>query len=144
MAEHSFHLPPSQIFCETNINSQVYSFDIILIQKQCDCQHCILYLGYVLGLQYMPEKTSTCTTDSSLLTSLPPPTAEIIIDKIPHTGRVLIETHHPFRKKTIAVHGRGPDFCWNSPKIQRKQYPLFVAGVIDEEDTLKYSNWLKL
>ena len=31
----------------------------------------------------------------------------------------------------------------NRPKIQRKQYPLFVAGVIDEEDTLKYSNWLK-
>ena len=29
------------------------------------------------------------------------------------------------------------------PKIQRKQYPLFVAGVIDEEDTLKYSSWLK-
>ena len=91
MAEHSFHLPPSRIFCEqggkyeTNNNSQVHSFDVILIQKQCDCQHCILYLGYVLGLQYMPEKTPTCTTDSSLLTSLPPPTAEIVIDKIPHT-----------------------------------------------------------
>ena len=31
----------------------------------------------------------------------------------------------------------------NRPKIQREQYSLFVAGVIDEEDTLKYSNWLK-
>ena len=31
----------------------------------------------------------------------------------------------------------------NRPQIQQKQYPLFVAGVIDEEDTLKYSNWLK-
>ena len=28
-------------------------------------------------------------------------------------------------------------------KIQRKQYPLFVAGFIDEEDTLKYSELLK-
>ena len=31
----------------------------------------------------------------------------------------------------------------NRPKIQRKQYPLFVVGVIDEEDTLKYSNQTK-
>ena len=31
----------------------------------------------------------------------------------------------------------------NRPKIQQKQYPLFVAEVIDEEDALKYSNWLK-
>ena len=83
---------------ETNINSQVYSFDIILIQKQCDCQHCILYLGYVLSLQYMPEKTPTCTTDSSLLTSLP--TAEIVIDKIPHTPEESQLKHNtPFGKK---------------------------------------------
>ena len=27
----------------------------------------------------------------------------------------------------------------NRPKIQPAQYPLFVAGVIDEYDTLKYS-----
>ena len=31
----------------------------------------------------------------------------------------------------------------NRPKIHGEQYPLFVAGVIDEDDTLKYSNWLK-
>ena len=30
----------------------------------------------------------------------------------------------------------------NRPKIQRKQYPLLVVGVIDEEGT-PYSNWLK-
>ena len=31
--------------------------------------------------------------------------------------KVSIETHHTLRKKTIAVHGRSSDFCWNSPKI---------------------------
>ena len=31
----------------------------------------------------------------------------------------------------------------NRPKLQRKQYLLFVAGFIDEEDKLKFSNWLK-
>ena len=153
MAEHSFHLPSITDFLwtggkyETNINFQVYSFDIILIQKQCDCQHCILYLGYVLGLQYMPEKTSTCTTDSSLLTSLPPPTAEIVIDKIPHTPEESqLKPTTPFEKKRSPSMGGArifPGTTLNRPKIQRKQYPLFVAGVIVEEDTLKKSNWLK-
>ena len=35
-------------------------------------------------------------------------------------------------------------FFANRPKIQRKQYSDFVAGVIDEEDTLKYSRVLVL
>ena len=137
MAEHSFYLPPSRIFCEqggeyeTNINSQVYSFDIILIQKQCDFQHCILYLGYVLGLQYMPEKTPTCTTDSSLLTSLPPPTAEIVIDKILHTPeKSQLKPTTPFGKKRSPSIGGARFFAGtalNRPKIQRKQYPLFCG-----------------
>ena len=129
---------------ETNINSQVYSFDI-LIQKQCDCEHCILYLGYVLGLQYMPEKTPTCTTDSSLLTSLPPLTDEIVIGKIPHTvEESQLKPTTPFGKKRSPSMGGARIFAGtalNRPKIQQKQYPM--AGVIDEEDTLKYSNWLK-
>ena len=56
-----------------------------------------------------------------------------------------METHHPFRKKTIASMGGARIFAGtalNRPKIQRKQYTLFVAGVIDEDNTLKYSNWL--
>ena len=92
----------------------------------------------------MPEKTPTCTTDSSLLTSLPPPTAaEIVIDKIPHKPEESqLKPTYPFGMSM----GGARIFAGttlNRPKIQREQYPLFVAGVIDEEDTLKYSNWLK-
>ena len=92
----------------------------------------------------MPEKTSTCTTDSSLLTSLPPPTAEIIIDKIPHTPEESqLKPVTPFGKKRSPSMGGARIFAGTAlsrPKIQRKQYPLFVAAVIDEEDTLKYSS----
>ena len=55
----------------------------------------------------MPEEAPT-TADFSLLSSLPPPTSEIVYcQKTTHTGKVSIETHHPLRKKTIAVHEGG-------------------------------------
>ena len=93
----------------------------------------------------MPEKTPD-TTDSNLLTSLPPPTSEIVIDKIPHTPEESQLKPTTLRKKRSPSMGGALIFAGTAPKrpkIQRKQYPLFVAGVIDEEDTLKYSNWLK-
>ena len=90
----------------------------------------------------MPEKTPTCTTDSSLLTSLPPLTDEIVIGKIPHTAEESqLKPTTPSRKKRSPSMGGARIFAGtalNRPKIQQKQYPLFVAGVVDEEDTLKY------
>ena len=32
-----------------------------------------------------------------------------------HTVKMSIQTHHPFRKKPIAVHGGSLDLCWNNP-----------------------------
>ena len=68
-----------------------------LLQKQCDCH--LHFCITALGPQYMPEK-APITADFSLMSSLPPPTSEIV---------------NPLLKKTIAVHGGSPDFCWNSP-----------------------------
>ena len=49
--------------------------------------------------------------------------------------------HNPIDVYNIVI---WPDLylLLNRPKIQRRQYPLFVAGVIDEEHTLKYSGCL--
>ena len=69
---------------------------------------------YVLSLQYMPEEAPT-PSDFSVLSSLTPPTSEIVYcQNTTHTGKVSIETHHP-EKDPIVVHGGSPDFCWNIP-----------------------------
>ena len=63
------------------------------------CETIVIYTVfsiYVLCLEYMPEK-APATEDFNLLSSLPPPTSDIISDKIPHAPQtVSIETHHPF------------------------------------------------
>ena len=92
----------------------------------------------------MPEKTPA-TADFSLLSSLPPPTSEIITDKIPHLPeKCQLRPTIPSGEKTIAVHGGVRIFdgtalrhvpsliCW-------KVYFLLLDHEIDLEDDLEYS-----
>ena len=90
MAEHSFYSPSPRIFAkkgayETNIKPQIYSFHVIFNSETMlwSFRAYTVFSINALGLQYMSEKTPT-KADFSLLSSLPPPTSEIVIDKIPY------------------------------------------------------------
>ena len=103
-----YHPPPPRIFMkrrvfETNIIPLVCSFYFNTETMRI----------YVLGLQSMPEKAHT-TANFSLLSSPPPPTSEVVIDKIPHPTA---KCHYwnPLPQKTIAFHGRGGAFLLKQP-----------------------------
>ena len=71
---------------------------------------------YVLGLQYMPEKEPT-NADFSLLSSLPPPTSEIVTDKIPHPSeKCQLKPTIP-SEKNITVHGGALNFAETAHNI---------------------------
>ena len=58
------------------------AFMSFLTQKQCDCHlHCLLY-SFIRPTIHV--RKGATTANLSLLSSLPPPTSEIVIDKIPH------------------------------------------------------------
>ena len=132
MAQHSFHLPPPLIFVnrggyETNSNPQFNSFGVI-IQKHYDCDlHCILYLCIRPDLQCMPEKT-LIAANFSLLSSLPPPTSDIVIDKIPHPPeKCQLKPTTPSGNKMIAVHGGGGGGAWIFARTALSPYPARVG-----------------
>ena len=80
---------------ETNNIPTSTAFMSFLIQKQCDRHlHCRSNVC-IRPIHYMPEEAPT-TADFSLLSSLPPPTSEIVYcQNTTHTRKVSIWTHHP-------------------------------------------------
>ena len=92
------HHPPTD-FCqkgEYEINPQVYSFNVIFNREK---------MRLSLGLQYMPENAHQRGFQFAEY-SLPPPTSEIVTDKIPHPSeKCQLKPTTPSGKKRLPSMG---------------------------------------